>query len=208
MKRVFVAGLAIALTGAFATASIPTIAAHGPNQAQTMDDSWRSQLLATLSPGDVVFRRGIGERSEAVAVLQGVVRGDITAWTHVGIVVETPSRGGLAIIHAINDRGVVMDSPSTFFASTEASAGTRIAAHKQTQLAATAAKKYLGRPFDDSFELADNSRIYCSELVFLALQDVGARLEIPLRKVPLIASAVAMPDDLFSYLSTSTPHQR
>lgn len=161
---------------------------------------WRDALISHLQPGDVVFRRGIGDISEAIAAMQGFVRRQSTTWSHVGVVTQIRPDGPLYIVHAI-DRGVVLETPTQFFAATEASAGTRIQGNKTTEAAAQAATRYLGRSFDDDFSLSDNGeRMYCTELFVVAMRDAGASVKIEPRKVPMISDPVIMPDDLFTAL--------
>lgn len=161
---------------------------------------WRDALISHLQPGDVVFRRGIGDISEAIAAMQGFVRRQSTTWSHVGVVTQIRPDGPLYIVHAI-DRGVVLETPTQFFAATEASAGTRIQGNKTTEAAAQAATRYLGRSFDDDFSLSDNGeRMYCAELFVVAMRDAGASVKIEPRKVPMISDPVIMPDDLFTAL--------
>ncbi|WP_415033306.1 YiiX/YebB-like N1pC/P60 family cysteine hydrolase [Azonexus sp.] len=166
---------------------------------------WRDALISHLQPGDVVFRRGIGDISEAIAAMQGFVRRQSTTWSHVGVVTQIRPDGPLYIVHAI-DRGVVLETPTQFFGLTEASAGTRIQGNKTTEAAAQAATRYLGRSFDDDFSLSDNGeRMYCTELFVVAMRDAGASVKIEPRKVLMISDPVIMPDDLFAALETLLP---
>ena len=56
----------------------------------------------------------------------------------------------------------------------------------------------LGKRFDSAFSLADDSRMYCTELVLKALAAGGidAASTVPRIRVMLIAEPVALPDHL------------
>jgi hypothetical protein len=164
-------------------------------------DDWQGRLVSRLDHGDIVFRSGIGQISDTIAAVATSVTGRQTRWTHAGIAVRLRPNGKLYILHAIEERGVTLEAPGRFFDSTEASAGDfrRI---KQGRQAAQAALQFLGRPFDTSFSLAEQDSIYCSELVWLALQDTGIQPEVRIHNVPVIGKAV-FPDDLIDALSTT-----
>lgn len=197
-------GLAAGAAIAAATLAVlplqPAVAVALSQPVSAEPAGWRDALISHLQPGDVVFRRGIGDISEAIAAMQGFVRRQSTTWSHVGVVTQIRPDGPLYIVHAI-DRGVVLETPTQFFAATEASAGTRIQGNKTTEAAAQAATRYLGRSFDDDFSLSDNGeRMYCAELFVVAMRDAGASVKIEPRKVPMISDPVIMPDDLFTAL--------
>lgn len=197
-------GLAAGAAIAAATLAVlplqPAVAVALSQPVSAEPAGWRDALISHLQPGDVVFRRGIGDISEAIAAMQGFVRRQSTTWSHVGVVTQIRPDGPLYIVHAI-DRGVVLETPTQFFAATEASAGTRIQGNKTTEAAAQAATRYLGRSFDDDFSLSDNGeRMYCTELFVVAMRDAGASVKIEPRKVPMISDPVIMPDDLFTAL--------
>lgn len=189
------AAIAAATLAAWPAQPAAAVALSPPVSAEPA--GWRDALIPDLQPGDVVFRRGLGDVSEAIAAMQGLVRRQTTTWSHAGLVTQIRPDGPLYIVHAI-DRGVVLETPAQFFSAAEASAGTRIRGNQTTLEAAQAATRYLGRPFDDGFLLSDNGeRMYCTELLVVAMRHAGAGLEIEPRKVPVISDPVIMPDDLF-----------
>lgn len=164
-------------------------------------DDWQGRLVSQLDHEDIVFRRGIGQISDTIAAVATSVTGRQTRWTHAGIAVRLRPNGKLYILHAIEERGVTLDTPERFFAPTEAIAGDSRRIKRGAQVA-QAALQFLGRPFDTSFSLAEQDSIYCSELVWLALQDTGIQPEVQLRNVPIVGKSV-FPDDLIDALSTS-----
>lgn len=162
-------------------------------------DSWRSKLIGKLRHGDIVYRRGIGQISDAIATVAVSSTGKPARWTHVGIAVQLRPGGKLYILHAVDKRGVTLDAPETFFSPPEAAAGSYQRVKSGAQIA-QAAMAYLGRPFDKSFSLEEHDFLYCSELLLLALKDVGVKANVAVRRVPLIG-LVALPDDLSDALS-------
>lgn len=202
-KKIVGAGLvAISFIAASAAISLPQKLpdnAKHPVRAEQQNPRWRDNLIEQLLHGDIVFRRGVGDISDAISATQGAVRGQRTTWTHVGIVTQIRPGGDLYIAHAV-DSGVLLDSPRTFFSDQEASAGTRIKGTKTSEAAATKAQQYLGRPFDNGFSLANENELYCTQLLIMAFRDAGAPLKMPLRQLPLLLEPVAMPDDLFKAL--------
>lgn len=159
--------------------------------------AWRQSITADLQPGDIVFRRGVGAVADAVAAASFSSSGRAN-WTHVGIVAQPVAGGPLYVIHAIDDRGVVMDPPERFFLAAEASAGgfVRIEGGEGVARIAT---RYLRRPFDASLSLSDHEALYCTELVSVAMREAGLRLDAPLRKLPM-SEPVIFPDDLYRAL--------
>ena len=166
-------------------------------------DEWRDRIVRDLRPGDLVFRRGRGGVSDAIAIASG----SALAWTHVGIVVQPPSFAGPLVLHAIDGRGVVIDPPERFFSEIEASAGA-VVRLRGGAAAAQHALAYAGRPFDHSLAMSEQDRLYCTELVVVALRAAGVVIDPPLRRLPLVSEPVLMPDDLYrvvqNYRSTET----
>ena len=155
--------------------------------------AWRQSVTSDLHPGDIVFRRGVGPLADAVAATSFSVAGR-THWTHVGIVAQPVAGGPLYVVHAIDDRGVVMDAPKRFFSAAESSAGSFVRVEGGEGVARIA-MGFMGRPFDASLSLSDHEALYCTELIFVSMRQAGIRLEAPLRKLPL-SEPVMFPDDL------------
>lgn len=45
--------------------------------------------------------------------------------------------------------------------------------------------------------MSEQDRLYCTELVVVALRAAGAAIDPPLRRLPLVSEPVLMPDDLY-----------
>lgn len=137
-----------------------------------------ASTLRSIESGDLVFRTGRDMVSRIV-----LSQGDQARFSHVGIIVRRPE--GIFVAHSIpkeeNDAGgVVLEPISKFFSSENAVDGAfyRVSgvSRKARKAAADYALTQLGKPFDDEFSIADNERIYCSELVIKAYLAKGVDL--------------------------------
>ena len=117
--------------------------------------------------GDLVFQRSGGRLSELIA---GVTN---SCYTHCGIVVH--QRGEVLVLEAV---GPVKFTPWPEWRRRGLGGAFTLARLQrpiQEQMIA-AAKRYLGRPYDDLFELGGHN-IYCSELIYRACMD-GAHVQL------------------------------
>jgi cell wall-associated NlpC family hydrolase len=185
------------LTIAAALALLP-LPGDGELSAAAEPAAWRQSVTADLRPGDIVFRRGVGPTADAVS-LASLSSAGMVAWTHVGIVAQLAKDGPLYVVHAIDDRGVVMDPPERFFSAAESSAGTFVRLGGGEGVARIA-MGFVGRAFDASLSLFDHEDFYCTELIFVSMRQAGIRLDIPLRKLPMHEEPVMFPDDLYRVL--------
>lgn len=164
--------------------------------------AWRQSVTTDLRPGDIVFRRGVGPTADAVSLASLSSAGRV-AWTHVGIVAQPVKDGPLYVVHAIDDRGVVMDLPERFFSAAESSAGSFVR-FGGGEGVARIAMGFVGRAFDASLSLSDQKSLYCTELVSVAMRKAGFRMDITLREMPL-SEPVMFPDDLHRVLVQMSP---
>lgn len=156
-----------------------------------------------LRDGDIIFRRGHDATSHAVLIADGT-----SQFSHVGIVVK---RNGVAyVIHAVPserpDRidGVVMDTLSFFIEPARADA---VAVYRVKNMepatggkVAQFAETMLGRPFDEKFDLSEQNRLYCTELVWAAYRSQGISLisKPDVLYVPLLGEQFILPGTLLS----------
>lgn len=157
--------------------------------------AWRDRVVAAVRPGAVVARRGLDNDPITQAVLFGQGGGK---WSHVGIAVQLIPDGQIYIESAMPDVGTKLEKPEVFFSAEQASAGEvlLIPEHK-VDAAQSAAKSLLGRPFDDQLALDDDGKkLYCTELVAMALRSAGVLKDLPTRSVPFSSQKVIAPDDL------------
>lgn len=145
-----------------------------------------------LRAGDLIFRRGRSLESHAVLLAD-----ESSRYSHVGIVVlrgETP-----LVVHTVpateDDPGGARADPLQAFLSTENATAAAVFRLKDdpSSAAAEAARKAStfaenAVPFDSAFDLAEQERLYCAELVWAAYTSAGldlvgnnlARLTFPL----------------------------
>lgn len=174
------------------------LSGDGGLPAAAEPSSWRQSVMADLHPGDIVFRRGVGPLADAVSAVSFSSAGR-ARWTHVGIVAQPAPGGPLYVVHAIDGRGVVMDTPGRFFSSKESSEGGFIRIENGASVA-EAAMRFVGRPFDASFSMADQTALYCTELILVSMREAGVTLQVQPRGLPLV-SEVFLPDDLSDALA-------
>jgi len=159
------------------------------------NQAWRDRVVAAVRPGAVVARRGLDNDPITQAVLFGQGGGK---WSHVGIAVQLIPDGQIYIESAMPRVGTKLEKPEVFFSAEQASAGEvlLIPEHK-VDAVQSAAKSLLGRPFDFQLTLDDDGKkLYCTELVAVALQSAGVIKDLPMRSVPFLSQKVIAPDDL------------
>lgn len=157
--------------------------------------AWRDHVIAAVRPGAVVARRGLDNDPITQAVLFGQGGG---RWSHVGIAVQLVPEGQIYIESAMPGAGTKLEKPEAFFSSEQASDGeVLLMPVDKVDAVQSAAKSLLGRPFDDQLELGDaGKKLYCTELVALALRVAGVIKDLPTRSVPFLPQNVIAPDDL------------
>jgi hypothetical protein len=157
--------------------------------------AWRDRVIAAVRPGAVVARRGLDNDPITQAVLFGQGGGQ---WSHVGIAVQLIPDGPIYIESAMPGVGTKLEKPEVFFSDEQASEGeVLLMPVDKVDAIQSAAKSLLGRPFDDELALDDDGKkLYCTELVAMALQSAGVIKDLPMRSVPFLTQKVIAPDDL------------
>lgn len=135
-----------------------------------------STLQAYIRSGDIVVRVGFGADAELAAAADG-------EWSHIGIVELEGEKAWVlhaAVEEAGNYGGKVLREPLGEFMRRS----RRIGIHRPDPAIANdvmrAGKTYIGRLFDNDYQLTESERIYCSELVLRAFADAGHPLPIKL----------------------------
>lgn len=161
--------------------------------------TWRERVIAALRPGAVVARRGLEHDPITRVVLWGQGGG---RWSHVGIAVLLIPEGPIYIESAMPRAGTVLEKPEVFFGPEQASDGeVLLLPEEKVDAAQAAAKSLLGRPFDDQLDLEDDGqKLYCTELVALALRIAGVITDWPTRSVPWLPQKIIAPDDLIAVI--------
>jgi len=158
-------------------------------------EAWRDHVVAAVRPGSVVARRGLDNDPITQAVLFGQGGGK---WSHVGIAVQLIPDGQIYIESAMPGVGTKLEKPEVFFNSEQASAGeVLLMSVDKVDAIQRAAKSLLGRSFDDQLALDDEGKkLYCTELVAVALRSAGVLKNFPMLSVPYLTQKVIAPDDL------------
>lgn len=158
---------------------------------------WRDRVISAVRPGSVVARRGLDNDPITQAVLFGQGGG---RWSHVGIVVQLIPEGQIYIESAMPGAGTRLEKPEVFFSTEQASDGeVTVIPEDRVDAVQNAAKSLLGRPFDNQLALDDDgAKLYCTELVALALRLAGVIKDWPTRTVSFLSQPVITPDDLFA----------
>lgn len=166
-----------------------------PVQAEAQD--WRDRVISAVRPGAVVARRGLDNDPITQAVLFGQGGG---RWSHVGIAVQLIPEGQIYIESAMPGVGTRLEKPEVFFSTEQASDGeVMLIPEDRIDAVQSAAKSLLGRPFDDQLALDDDgAKLYCTELVALALRMAGVIKDWPTRSISFLSQPVIAPDDLFA----------
>lgn len=156
---------------------------------------WRDRVIAAIRPGSLVARRGLDADPITQVVLMGQGGG---RWSHVGLAVQLIPQGPIYIESAMPGAGTRLEKPEVFFNVEQASDGAAVSMPVNIADAVqNAAKALLGRPFDDRLDLEDDGkRLYCTELVALALREAGVLQDWPTRSVSYLPQKVIAPDDL------------
>jgi hypothetical protein len=106
--------------------------------------------------------------------------------------------GQIYIESAMPGAGTNLEKPEVFFSAEQASGGeVLLMSEDKVDAVQSAAKSLLGRPFDDQLALDDDGKkLYCTELVAIALRSAGVLKDVPTRAVPFLPQKVIAPDDL------------
>lgn len=162
---------------------------------QAEPEAWRERVIAAVRPGAVVARRGLDNDPITQAVLLGQGGG---RWSHVGIAVQLIPDGQIYIESAMPGVGTRLEKPEVFFSAEQASEGeVLLMPVDKVDAVQSAAKSLLGRPFDDQLALDDDGKkLYCTELVAIALRSAGVLKNLPMRSIPFLPQKVIAPDDL------------
>lgn len=149
---------------------------YNDNEGVIKSDNLTSTEVSLLNDGDIIMRKGFGFVSNKIVELLDESR----PISHCGIVVKT--KKGVGVIHSVSNTlsdidGVQICSIQQFCKDSKDSSivvvRLRDTADMPAEKIASEAKIYLNRKvqFDNSFDLSDSSRMYCSEIVWKILLD-------------------------------------
>lgn len=178
------------------------------------EDQTAALPYGEMRTGDLAFRCGRGVFSRAVTSAEGD-----GIYSHVGLLVND---GGLwKVVHAVPrerefagdfDR-VKAESVEVFFGDDRAKSGCLVHTgltdgSKIESMKATALQWARDSiPFDDAYDLADSTRLYCTELVWRLYRNAGIDLsEERRRRIHLfsIDGDCLLPEHLYHYTTNET----
>lgn len=124
-----------------------------------------------LKNGDLVFVEA-GQSAMDSAISDATRKEDVN-YTHVGIV--ELSKDGIFVIEASSKSGVVRTKWADFIAENKAFDVKRVRGKHDFAAFIRKAKSFLGQPYD-FYYLANNGKMYCSELVYESFVDENGAL--------------------------------
>lgn len=152
-----------------------------------------SHIRPLLKNGDVILRSGVGLWSDMIRSRNTFDK----RFSHVGIVAIGPG-GSCHVIHAEADdltgSGKVFLDSLEHYVNVSSEIGIGRLHCSDPDALVEAAKTFLGRPFDWEFNSTDNSAVYCTELIDLALRELDPELRLPLVDGIILPEACLMPD--------------
>ncbi len=133
-------------------------------------------LVSVLQDGDIICR--LGDRIWSL-VFKEFSPND-KRYSHLGIVLIKD--GEIKIINAEGSRAENNDKvnavPLNDFLKFAKSVGIYRAKEFEGSIISDIALKYLHRPFDWDFDMDDDSKLYCSELLYVTLKEISKDLNI------------------------------
>jgi len=130
-----------------------------------------SGVAPYLKDGDVICR--MGDRVWSAFI--GSMSRDERRFSHLGVV--RIRDGGITVINAeCLTRGrseSVNETPLADFLALAKSVGVYRANFIDGAVISDKAMEYLGRPFDWDFDISDESKIYCTELLYLIIKHIA-----------------------------------
>lgn len=139
---------------------------------------WRDFPPVHLETGDLVFRRGQGMWTRFFINASSREK----RFSHVGLVVSNETEA--VIIHADADDSTgigqvrLQDWRGFFSNALECAVYRRSSQKTNPQKYAVVAMKYIGVPFDSSFDTSNTNRLYCTELIKTVIDQVEGQYYI------------------------------
>jgi hypothetical protein len=161
MRKIFLPAACVLFAAA-------AISFHGGNARQFDEEA----ISSILRDGDIICRLG----GRIWSSFFKDVSPKCKQYSHVGIV--SKREGRFAVIHAEEDK--VKETPLRDFLDIAVSVGVYRAKDADGSLLASKAAELKGRPFDWDFDLADESKVYCTELIYIAMKQANPKIELTL----------------------------
>ncbi|MDR1746016.1 MAG: hypothetical protein LBR49_01920 [Tannerella sp.] len=161
-----------------------------------------------FAEGDIVFRKGMGMKSQAVIRVDS-----LGLFSHSGIVVRVDSC--FKIVHITPDERqngetediIKMELPETFWGTDKAQRGAVYRLTDNDSAPHTAAHHALrllhkGIVFDHDYDLTDSTKLYCTELIWyvywLAGTDISSGKRSLLKNMPMSSGTYILPSDIYT----------
>ncbi len=133
------------------------------------------KLESFLEDGDLIFR--LGDRPWSLLIKDIATHKE--RYSHVGIIKKTTK---ISVINAdtlrVDGKDGVIEVTIHDFASVAQRIGVYRFKSIERKEFSSIAEEYLGKPFDWDFDLSDESRIYCSELLYIILKRTSPDIEL------------------------------
>jgi hypothetical protein len=133
-------------------------------------------LIALLEDGDIICRFGDRLYSH---FFRGASIED-RRYSHTGII--RINDGFITVIHAEGTtrpgEDYVREDPLEEFISVSRAIGIYRLNIDDTSLISSKALEYIGIPFDWQWDMNDNSKLYCTELLYVILKDIAPEIEL------------------------------
>ena len=135
-----------------------------------------SEIIPYLRDGDIILRLGDGALSAPFSEISLTDK----RFSHLGIVSIRDEN--ISVINSVGfltnrERGVE-ETPLEKFLQSAINAGIFRTKSVDGALISAKAAEYLGRPFDWNFNLSDDSKIYCTELLYVVIKSVAPEIEL------------------------------
>jgi len=136
----------------------------------------KSDVEQYLQDGDIICR--LGDRMWS-AVIKDMSQYD-KRFSHVGIVRKID--GALTIVNAdtdnVNGKDQVLENSLAEFLTVARAIGVYRFSGDTIKPISSVVMKYIGYPFDWDFDMQESSKIYCTELLYLVLQEVAPEVRL------------------------------
>jgi len=133
------------------------------------------ELESYVEDGDIIFR--LGDRPWSLLIKD--IATNKEGYSHVGIIKRTTE---ISVINAdtlrVDGKDGVIEVSIHDFASVAQRIGVYRFKSIERKKISSIAEEYLGKPFDWDFDLSEESRIYCSELLFIIFKRIKPDIEL------------------------------
>ena len=153
-----------------------------------------SDVISYLKDGDIILREGNGPWSPAFRNFSLTDK----RFSHLGVV--RIRDGDVSVISSegyfMNNKRGVEEASLEKFLNVAYAIGVFRAKYTEGTLISDKAMEYMGCPFDWDFNLNDESKIYCTELLYATLKHVSPEHNVSTRYVDAISKEVIPLDSI------------